>query len=83
MLFDLLQPAVNINERVSVGQIENHQNAISPFVISFGNGAVPLLPGSVPNLKPYCAFVDLQSSKPEIDSDGCHVVLLEIIILLL
>ena len=53
MLLNLFEPPINIDERLFVSQIKDHQNAISSFVIGLGDRPVPLLACSVPYLQSY------------------------------
>lgn len=81
VLLDFLQPAVHVVETFLVCQIKNNKNSISPLVIGFCYCSIPFLTGRVPYLQANCALVNLQGSKSEIDSNCCHVILLELVIL--
>ena len=82
VLFDFFQPLVQVYKRVPVGEVEDHQDSISAFVVGLGDRAIPLLASSVPDLQTHGALVDLKCSESKVNSDGRHVVLFEVVVLM-
>ena len=80
VFFDLFEPAVNIHKRFSIGEIEYYKNTVGTFVVGFGDSAVPLLAGGVPDLEPDRALIDLESSEPKINSNRGDVVFFKVIV---
>ena len=81
MLLDFLKPPIKVYERVFVCQIKDNQNTVGTFIISFGDGSVPFLTSSVPNLKSYRWFINLKRSEPEVDTNCGDKIFLEFIVL--
>ncbi len=50
------------------------------FVVSVGNGSESLLPGGIPDLEFNIFTVGIDSFESEIDTNGSHVVLIELVI---
>lgn len=81
VLFYLLKPSININKTFFISKIKNNKNSICAFIICFRNSPISFLTSSVPNLKSYCTFIYLKSSKSKINTNSCNIIFLEIIIL--
>ena len=80
VLFYLLEPAFEVQERLFVIYIEDNYDAVGPLIVSIGNSAVSFLAGSVPNLELDINLIDLQGSEAEIDSNSTDVVFLEAVV---
>ena len=80
MFFDFFKPAIYIIKTVFICQIKYNKNYISSFIICLSNSTVSFLSRSIPYLKPYRTFINLQSPKSKIYSNSCYIVFLEFII---
>ena len=81
VLFYLFKPSININKTFFICEIKNDEDSVCTFIICFSDSSISFLTSSVPNLKPYCTFIYLKSSKSKINTNSCYVVFLVIIIL--
>jgi len=70
MLVHFLQPVVQVQERLSIEQIENEDDAVGPLVIRVGDSSIPLLTGCVPNLKLNLLPIVAQRPESEIYSNS-------------
>lgn len=80
VLIDLFEPVVEIEERLSIEKIEDEHDAIRSFVVSIGDGPISLLSSCIPNLKLNLFTIMSERSESEVNSDGGHVVLVELVI---
>ena len=81
MLFYLFKPPIYINEAVAISKVKDNQDSIGTLIVGFGNCAVSFLTCSIPDLESHCALVDLECSKAEVNSNGCNIILLKVIVL--
>ena len=63
VLFNLRQPPVDAQEALFVGEVTDHNNAVSSLVVSICDCPISLLPGSVPDLQLDRRLIDLQRSE--------------------
>lgn len=70
MVPQLLQPPGHVLEREALADVVDEERADSAAVVGRGNGAVPFLARSVPNLRLDGLVVDLDRPRSELDADG-------------
>lgn len=80
MLINFLKPVVNVEERLSIEKIKNEDNAISTFVICISDSPISFLSSGIPNLKLDLLTAMPERTESEVDANGGHVVLVELII---
>jgi len=80
MLIDFLKPVIKIEEGLSIEKIEDEHDTICSFVVSIGNSPISLLSSCIPNLKLNLFTIMSERSESEVDTDGGHIVLVELII---
>ena len=51
MLINLLEPVVEVEEGLSIEEVEDEYDTICSFVVSICDGPIPLLSSRIPNLK--------------------------------
>ena len=81
MFLDLIEPYWYTEEALAIGQIEDHDDAVSTLVICIRDRTVALLPRSVPYLELNRRLIDLHCPESEIHPDRANVVLLKAIVL--
>lgn len=59
---------------------ESRDGGLSTFVVGVDDGSEPLLSCGVPNLQFYDFVINFHGLEPEVDSDGDHIVFVELII---
>ena len=59
VLVDLLEPALHVRERLLVGDVVDHDDAMRAPVVGAADGAEPLLPRRVPYLQLDALAVEL------------------------
>lgn len=67
---DLLEPLLDVVERLLVGDVVDHDDAVRSSVVAASDGAEALLSGRVPDLKLDLDAADGHSADLEVDSDG-------------
>jgi hypothetical protein len=80
MLIDFLKPVIKIEEGLSIEKIKDEHDTICSFVVSIGNSPISLLSSCIPNLKLNLFTIMSERSESEVDTDGGHIVLVELII---
>ena len=75
----LLHPCLNILERLLIVDREHNYDPLCTAVVTASDGAEPLLAGSVPHLQFDNFVVHLHRPDFEVESDCCHVALLELV----
>ena len=81
VLFDLAHPSVNCAERVTVGDVVRHDDAVRALVVARGDCLEPLLTCCVPNLQLAHFLVNVDRADFEVHANRGHKVLLELVIL--
>ena len=61
---DLLEPAVNWQERLPISYVKDYYDAISALVVGIRDGTVAFLASGVPNLELGSGFVNLEGAEP-------------------
>ena len=64
ILVDFLEPAINGQEGLPIGYVEDYYDAVSTLVVGVGDGTVTLLACSIPNLELGGGFVYLEGAEP-------------------
>lgn len=72
---NLLQPLLDVVERVHVRHIVNDADTVSATVVRGSDGSETLLTGGVPNLQLHCLSIELDGPDFEVDTDGRYVTL--------
>jgi len=72
---NLLQPLLHVVEGFLVGDVVDHDDAVSPAVVAGGDGAEPLLPRRVPNLKLDSFPIEFNCPDFKVYSNGTDVAL--------
>ena len=67
VLLNVPDPVLDVVEALLVGDVVDEHDAHRPAVVGRGDGAEPLLPGSVPDLKLDLLAIKLNSSNLEIN----------------
>ena len=67
VLLDIPDPVLDVVEALLVGDVVDEHDAHRPAVVGRGDGAEPLLPGGVPDLKLDLLAIKLNSSNLEIN----------------
>ena len=67
VLFNIPDPVLDVVEALLVGDVVDEHDAHRPAIVGSGDGAEPLLPSSVPDLKLDLLAIKLNSSNLEID----------------
>ena len=70
MVAELLEPPIHILECLSLADVVDEEGTDSASVVGGGNGAIPFLTRSVPNLCLDRLGVNLDRSGGELDADG-------------
>ena len=81
VFFYLTEPHRYTQERLSISQIKDYNDAISSLVVSVCDSAVSLLSSSVPYLQLDSGLVDLKSAESEVNTNCADVVFLETVVL--
>ena len=81
VLLDLAHPGVNGAEGVAVSDVIGHNDAVGALVIAGRDGLEALLTSGIPDLKLADFLVNVNSTDLEVDTDGGHEILLELVIL--
>ena len=81
VLLDLAHPSVDSGERVAVSDIVDDNDTVGTLIVGGCDRLEALLSCSIPDLKLADLVIDIDSADLEVDTDGWHEVLLELIIL--
>ena len=82
VLFDFGHPGVHSVEGVAVGDVVNDDNAMRAFIIARSDSLESFLAGRVPDLQLADFLVDVDGADFEVDANGRHEVLLELVVLI-
>jgi hypothetical protein len=80
IVVDLYHPALNILKRSFITNGIGEYDTSSAFIVGLGNVLEPLLSRSVPYLQFVLAVAHVHCFDLEVDSNGGHVALLEVIL---
>ena len=68
VLLDIPDPVLDVVEALLVGDVVDEHDAHRPAIVGSGDGAEPLLPGSVPDLELDLLAIKFNSTNLEINS---------------
>lgn len=73
MLFDLLEPVLNVIESSLVTHVIHQQYAHCPLVVSLSNRSESFLASCIPDLELYAFVSNVDGLNSKVYSDGRHV----------
>ena len=82
VLFDFGHPGVHSVEGVAVGDVVNDDDAMRALIIARSDSLESFLAGRVPDLQLADFLVDVDGADFEVDANGRHEVLLELVVLI-
>lgn len=75
VLLDLLHPSLDCGERLAVGDVVSHDDAVGSLVVAGSDGLKAFLSGRVPNLELDNFTINLVVANFEVYTDGGHEAL--------
>jgi hypothetical protein len=80
MLSEFTEPFLNVIESLGLCNVVNKKSSHSVSIVGIGDGSVPFLPGSVPDLSPNLLIFNLNVPGREFHSNGGLRILLKLVL---